>query len=62
MNDYRNRYMLEVSKSNAPERKYIDNMGFVLDMHKTSQEMLDIAVDYSDMQQAKDIISYIKNL
>ena len=60
--DYRNRYMLAVSKSNAPEKQHIDVMGFVAELHKTQLEMIDVAVDYSDLQQAKDIINYIKNL
>jgi hypothetical protein len=60
--DYRNRYMLAVAKSNAPEKTHIDVMGFVAELHKTQLEMMDVAVDYSDMQQAKDVINYIKNL
>ena len=60
--DYRNRYMLAVSKSNAPEKQHVDVMGFVAELHKTQLEMIDVAVDYSDLQQAKDIINYIKNL
>jgi hypothetical protein len=60
--DYRNRYMLAVSKLNAPEKQHVDVMGFVAELHKTQLEMIDVAVDYSDMQQAKDIINYIKNL
>jgi hypothetical protein len=60
--DYRNRYMLAVSKSNAPEKQHVDVMGFVLELHQTQLDMIDAAVEYSDMQQAKDIINYIKNL
>ena len=60
--DYRNRYMLAVSKLNVPEKQHVDVMGFVAELHKTQLEMIDVAVDYSDMQQAKDVINYIKNL
>jgi len=60
--DYRNRYMLTVSQLNAPEKQHVDVMGFIAELHKTQLEMIDVAVDYSDMQQAKDVINYIKNL
>ena len=60
--DYRNRYMLAVSKLNAPEKQHVDVMGFVLALHQTQLDMIDAAVEYSDMQQAKELLAYIQSL
>ena len=42
------------------KRQIIDNM--VDFLHEQQLDMIDEAIEYSDLRQAKEIIEYIKNL
>ena len=62
MNDYRPRPYYNVVKTDVAEStpKHVLDL-FLDELHAAQLEMIDQAVEYSDMQQAKDIIEYIKN-
>jgi hypothetical protein len=49
-----------VTYSAFKKRKAIDET--LKELHETQLNMIDEAVGYSDMQQAKDIINYIRSL
>jgi hypothetical protein len=62
MNDYRPRPYYNVVKTDVAESTPDEVIElFLNELHAAQLEMIDRAVDYSDMQQAKDIIEYIKN-
>lgn len=42
------------------KRQIIDAM--VNDLHNQQLDMIDAAVDYSDLEQAREVIEYIKSL
>jgi hypothetical protein len=62
MNDYRPRPYYNAIKTDVAEStpKHVLDL-FLDELHAAQLEMIDQAVEYSDMQQAKDIIAYIKN-
>lgn len=60
--DYRPRPYYNVVKTDVAESTPNEVIElFLNELHAAQLEMIDRAVEYSDMQQAKDIIDYIKN-
>ena len=60
--DYRPRPYYNVIKTDVSESTPNEVIElFLNELHSAQLEMIDRAVDYSDMQQAKDVIEYIKN-
>jgi hypothetical protein len=60
--DYRPRPYYNVIKTQVVEStpKHVLDL-FLDDLHSAQLEMIDQAVECSNMQQAKDVIEYIKN-
>jgi hypothetical protein len=58
--DYSNQYYKSTKYSMNRKRQIID--AIVNNLHNTQMEMIDEAVDRSDLQAAKEVIDYIRAL